>query len=180
MIVVGVGTGLGFWFRMHLCALIKPVSHSRARAGSRESQDGCAPSLFVLGRTPKDIVSGNAALAIRRTSERNQRPLARDAITHFDGITDGPNVRVARLEMFVDVEAAEFSDFQTGVFSQSHFWFHVFHVCPLDGRFVLRSYGALLMVFFPGGGRALEKREHGDGRGCQHRACARGIGCAMG
>ena len=98
---------------------------ARATGGEIEqSQDGCAPGVFVSGRTAENIVGGNAALAIRRTCQRNQRPLTRDSIPHLNGIAHGPDVRVAGLEMFVDADAAEFSDFQTGIFCQTHFRFY--------------------------------------------------------
>src|SRR6185436_8270631 len=80
---------------------------------SEQSQDGGAPGVFVSRGTAEDIVGGNATLAIRRTSQRNQRPLTGHSITHLDGIAHRPDVRVAGLEMFVDSNTPEFSDLQT-------------------------------------------------------------------
>ena len=74
--------------------------------------------------TSEDIVGGNAPLAIRWASQRNQRPLTRDSITHLNGITHGPDVWVARLEVFIDPDAAHFGDLQTGLSCQTHFRFY--------------------------------------------------------
>jgi hypothetical protein len=50
--------------------------------------------------------------------------LSGHAVTHLDRIAHGPDVRVGGLEMVVYPDAAEFADFQTGVFWQADFWFH--------------------------------------------------------
>jgi hypothetical protein len=88
---------------------------------TKQPQDRCTPGLFVSGPTIEDIVGGNATLAIRRASERNQRPLVRDSIPHLNGIAHCPDVRVAGLEVFVDSDATQFTDFQTGILCQTRF-----------------------------------------------------------
>ena len=98
---------------------------ARATGGQIEQpQDGCAPGVFVSGWTAQDIVGGNTALAIRRTGQRNQRPLVRDSITHLNSIAHCPDVRVAGLEVFIDADAPQLADFQAGILCQTHFRFY--------------------------------------------------------
>src|ERR1035441_8816728 len=69
-----------------------------------QPQDGCAPGVFVSGWAAEDIVGGNTTLAIRRTSQRNQRPLARDSITHLNSIAYCPDVWIRSEERRVGKE----------------------------------------------------------------------------
>jgi hypothetical protein len=56
----------------------------------------------VAGVPPEDVVGGNAALAISRTSQRHLRRLAGHEVLDLDGIRDRIDVGVTRLEANVD------------------------------------------------------------------------------
>ncbi len=88
---------------------------------SEHSQNRRPPRAFVTGGASKNIVGHNSALAIGRAGQRNDAPGAGNGIAHFDGISDGPDIRVIGLQMLVDTNSTHRAKFQTGVFGESRF-----------------------------------------------------------
>ena len=64
--------------------------------------------------TPGDNIGHDPALPVRRPCERDERPFAGDEIFDFYCVSDGENIRVARVHLFVDAYPSAFADLDPG------------------------------------------------------------------
>ena len=62
-----------------------------------------------------DRIGSDAPLAIRGPSQRDQYPLASNAIPYFNSISDGPDARVAGAHLMIDSDTSPFTYLQTCV-----------------------------------------------------------------
>ena len=101
----------------------EPLERFLADAGpggraAEQSDDRGALGAAVAGIAPGDHIGRDAALAVRRSGQRDQAPLAGHEILDLDGIADGEDVRVARAHVLVDADAAAFADLEAGRLGQ--------------------------------------------------------------
>ena len=66
------------------------------------------------GVAPGDHFGRDAALAVGRPGQRDERPLAGDEILDFDRVAHGEDIRVAGAHLLVDADAAALADLDAG------------------------------------------------------------------
>src|SRR5262249_49869447 len=106
-----------------------PAQHLLRGPGQRRRplenpHDGSALRAPVTGIPPEDVVGGDAALAVGRNGQRPLRRLAGYKVLDLDGVSNRIDIRVARLEMFVDPDAPTRPNFEA----------------RSDGQLVLRAH----------------------------------------
>ena len=69
---------------------------------------------MVAGAAAHDVVGSDAALAIRRTGQRDQTPRTRDDVAHLHDIAHGVDRGIARLHALIHANAAALADLQPG------------------------------------------------------------------
>lgn len=64
---------------------------------------------------PTDHIRGHASLAICRPGQRNQFPLPGEEIFDFDGVSYGPDARIAAAHLLIDADASTLANLQTRI-----------------------------------------------------------------
>ncbi len=70
---------------------------------------------------PGDHIGRDPALPVRRSGQRNERPLVGDEILDFDGVADGKDIGVAGPHVFIDANASALTNLDPGHFRQCRF-----------------------------------------------------------
>src|SRR5437588_320156 len=87
--------------------VIRPSNGACCRRGGAL----CAPETRLA---PGNNIGCDPALPVGRPGERDEAPLTGNEVLHFDGVTDGEDIRIARVHLFVYADPTVFADLQSG------------------------------------------------------------------
>src|ERR1019366_6468298 len=78
----------------------------------------CSLTAIEAHLASADRVGGDTPLAIRGPGQGDEFPLAGDTVSDFDGISDGPDVRIAGAHLAIDSDTIPLTHFKTRVASE--------------------------------------------------------------
>ena len=115
--------GIRVEVNLFVIGIADPVQGFFADAGPRdgrakESDNGGALRAPETRIAPDDHISGNPALPVGGSGERDETPFAGHEILDFNGVTDGEDIRIAGAHLVVHADSAAFADHQSGHFRQ--------------------------------------------------------------